>query len=113
MYNSNQGYGISGAKNIYSSDVKIHNWVEDDIGKRLVEKPRKSTNDFQTTQSISYVDPAKRPPPPKISINIPSTQELKIKNKDGMPYSMLFDHGLTEIPSEVFCQLFMKLINLY
>jgi hypothetical protein len=49
----------------------------------------------------SYPPLENRPEAPKMPVNIPSTQELKAKNKEGMPYSLLFDHGTREIQSEV------------
>jgi hypothetical protein len=101
MYKKNQGHGICGAKNIYSSDVKLGNWVEDTIGLDMVRTGRVVETHYFTNTGTSYRDPRDQPPLPEMPVNMPSTQELKAKNKEGMPYSLIFDHGLKEIPPEV------------
>lgn len=101
MYKQNQGYGICGAKNIYSSKVKVDNWVEDNIGMSLAMKTREPPRIFQTCTKESFIDPNDRPSPPSMPVNMPSTQELKSKNKDGLPYSILFSHGAKDMSPEV------------
>lgn len=101
MYKKNQGHGICGAKNIYSSNVKLGNWVEDTIGLDMVRNGREVHTYYDTNTALSYKDPKEQPPLPNMPINMPTTQELKAKNKEGMPYSLIFDHGLKEIPPEV------------
>ena len=103
MYKKNQGHGICGAKNIYSSNVKLGNWVEDTIGLDMVRNGREVETHYETNTGLSYRDPKEQPPLPNMPINMPTTQELKAKNKEGMPYSLIFDHGLKEIPAEVSC----------
>ena len=101
MYKKNQGHGICGAKNIYSSDVKLGNWVEDTIGLDLVQKGRTIEKNYNTNTALSFKDPKEQPPLPEMPINMPTTQELKAKNKEGMSYSLIFDHGLKTITPEV------------
>lgn len=101
MYKKNQGHGICGAKNVYSSNVKLGNWVEDTIGLDLVQKGRHVESNYMSHTSLSYKAPNDQPPLPAMPINMPTTEELKAKNKEGMPYSLIFDHGLKEIPPEV------------
>lgn len=101
MYKKNQGHGICGAKNIYSTNVKLGNWVEDTIGADLVQTERPVFKSYASNTSLSYMDPRDQPPLPSMPINMPSTQELKAKNKEGMQYSLIFDHGLKEITPEV------------
>jgi len=101
MYQSNQGHGIAGAKNIYSSKVKLGNWVEDSFGRLLCEKPRESLKLYETNTMRSHPPPEQWPQQPNLPLSIPSTQEIKAKNKEGLQYSLLFDHGVKEFPSDV------------
>lgn len=101
MYKKNQGHGICGAKNIYSTNVKLGNWVEDTVGADLVQTARPVFKSYASNTSLSYMDPKDQPPLPSMPINMPSTQELKAKNKEGMQYSLIFDHGLKEITPAV------------
>lgn len=102
MNKHNQGYGICGAKNIYSTQVKLDNWVEDRFGNDLksnYDAPRK--HHYETNTMRSYGAPDMNLLASQPVLNIPSTQELKAKNKEGMPYSLLFDHGMREITPDV------------
>lgn len=101
MFKKNQGHGICGAKNLYSTKVKLGNWVEDTIGMDMVEKGRVVESYYETNTACCYKDPKEQPPLPEMPVNMPTTQELKAKNKEGMPYSLIFDHGLKEITPEV------------
>lgn len=103
MNKHNQGYGICGAKNSYSSKVKLDNWVEDNIGSVLAQNTSSVAHNYDTVQSSCHIHPREMPVSRRPPINMPSTQELKAKNKEGMPYSMLFDHGLRDqLPGERF-----------
>lgn len=101
MYQSNQGHGIAGAKNIYSSKVKLGNWVEDSFGKLLTENSREPIKIYETNTMRSHPHPETWPEPPNMPINMLSTQELKAKNKEGLSYSLLFDHGVKEFTADV------------
>jgi hypothetical protein len=102
MYKKNQGHGICGAKNNYSSTAKLGNWVEDTIGQDLLAMPdRVLVGSYMSTSGDFYRDPKDQPEGPPMPMNMPSTQELKAKNKEGMSYSLIFDHGLKEITPEV------------
>jgi hypothetical protein len=109
MYKKNQGHGICGSKNIYSTNVKLGNWVEDTIGADLATQDRSSENIYMSNTNLCYKDPKLQPELPNMPINMPTTQELKAKNKEGMSYSLIFDHGLKEIPPEVNNIYFTKL----
>eukprot|EP01038_Epipyxis_sp_PR26KG_P006092 gene6092-8395_t len=104
MYNSNQGHGICGAKNSYSSKIRVGNWVEDNIGMDLSKSKSSNklpvNNQYETIQAASYCPIEKRKELPSLPVNMPTTQELKAKNKEGMPYALLFDHGVRDIPAE-------------
>ncbi|KAJ1442033.1 hypothetical protein B484DRAFT_65817 [Ochromonadaceae sp. CCMP2298] len=102
MFKKNQGHGICGAKNLYSSTAKLGNWVEDTIGQDLVAMPdRVLVGTYECNSSFSYRNPADRQDElPPMLLNMPSAQELKAKNKEGMSYSLIFDHGLKEITPE-------------
>lgn len=102
MYNKkNQGHGICGARNIYSSRVHLDNWIEDTIARDIVSQPRPGSVLYQTNTAASFTHPSERPEPPPLPANIPSTLELKTKNKDGMPYSLLFEHDIKQSEVEV------------
>lgn len=92
----NQGHGICGAKNIYSTKCFVDNWVEDKIGTTLAANPRPAQTLYSTNTSSSYIPPAEMPEAPPLPANMPSTLELKAKNKEGMPYSLLFEHGMNQ-----------------
>lgn len=92
--------GICGAKNIYSSKVKLDNWVEDDIGVLLSSKPRPPVTLYATNAMVSHCHPNQWPAL-EIQTGMLSTHDLKVKNKTGMPYDLLFDHGMHEIPPDV------------
>ena len=94
-----RGHGVCGSLNIYSNNVKLGNWVEDTIAAELIANPTEPYKNYSTNTSLSYIDPKDQPPPP--TMNMPSTQELKAKNKEGMPYGLIFDHGMTPVTSEV------------
>jgi len=99
MNKKNQGYGICGSKNIYSSNVRVDNWVEDSIGMNLAEKPRPGTVQYESNTMRSFHPPTECEQPPPLPVNIPSAHELKTKNKEGMPYSLIFEHSMK--PSEI------------
>lgn len=96
MYQSNQGHGIAGAKQIYSSKVKIGNWVEDNFGSMIASQEREPSKMYETSAMMAYKDPKDQPEPMRAPINMPTLTELKIKNKEGLPYAMLFNHGKEE-----------------
>jgi hypothetical protein len=101
MNKKNQGHGICGSKNIYSSKVHVDNWVEDTIGMKLATEPRHGQVLYQTVTTASFTPPTERPDLPPLPANIPSTLELKTKNKEGMPYAILFEHNLKPSEAEV------------
>jgi hypothetical protein len=99
MYKKNQGYGICGSKNIYSSKVRLDNWVEDTIGMELGQTERPPYKLYNTVTKEAHCDPSNWPEPQNL-VNMPTPLELKTKNKDGMPYSILFEHS-NNSPAEV------------
>jgi hypothetical protein len=101
IYNRNSGFGICGAKNIYSSKVKLDNWVEDKFGVDLVQNPKPRDSHFTTCVREQYIPPSEQQPAcgPLTttlakSVKFLSKAELKAKNKDGLSYALLFQHGL-------------------
>jgi hypothetical protein len=102
MYNKkNQGHGICGAKNIYSCKVHVDNWIEDTVGMDLSKNPRTGDTLYRTLTAETFCPPSDRPDLPPLPANMPSTLELKTKNKEGMPYSLLFDHSMKSSESDV------------
>lgn len=87
----NQGYGICGMKNIYSSKSLLDNWVEDNFGRDLVAMNRSHKMDFQTESSSTMIDPTKMTRKCTLpEVKVESVEVVKAKNKEGMPYSLLF-----------------------
>jgi hypothetical protein len=88
------GYGVCGAKNIYTSTTRIGNWLEDLQGEILKSKDRKGTRMLLTEQNDKYnalENRTYKEAPP--SLKFVTTEELIQKNKDGSPYDLLFAHG--------------------
>lgn len=124
MKKAARGHGVSGAINVYSEPrINIGNWVEDDFGVDIASKNRPGVRHFETEymrlSKSSLMKPESEPS------NIPSTAELKSKNKDGnclqrtstiitilfnssaslffvkgLPYGLIFDHGKSAIPTD-------------
>lgn len=96
MIKKNQGYGICGMKNIYASKSLLGNWVEDNFGQDLVNMgdSRISHRTFETEYSHNHMDPklmTKKFDGPEVQLE--SALVVKTKNKEGMPYSLLFGAG--------------------
>jgi hypothetical protein len=101
MYHSkNQGYGICGAKNVYSTSVHVGNWVEDEEGLRIISNPRPCDRFLMSLHREQYTDPAMRPEVPAPPGRMATIQELRDKNKNGLPYTLMFKHGKSDIPIE-------------
>ena len=84
MISRNQGYGISGSRNVYmNSTTRIGNWVEDGAGQVLAFQDRHGTRQFETEYSSQNKPLHQRPPIPEGNFRVPSVQDLKAKNKDG------------------------------
>lgn len=109
MLKKDQGYGICGAKNIYSSKVKLGNWIEDEAGYLNASMSRPGSLQYSTEQSQKYCSLNLRPEPPQLNVKIPTAAELVAKNKEGTPYSLLFNHGISEVPSQERFQTMGKL----
>lgn len=96
MYSKNQGHGICGSRNIYSSKVRIENWVEEGIAADLVQQNREPAKLYNTVTKDHHCDPAQWPALPAMPAKMPTTLELKTKNKEGLAYELLFEHGNSE-----------------
>ncbi|RYH14254.1 hypothetical protein EON65_33900 [archaeon] len=88
-----QGHGICGSRNIYSSKVRIDNWVEDNIAVDLLSHERGPKLSYTTVTKTEHIAPSDMPEPPPQPAKMPSTHELKTKNKEGLAYELLFEHG--------------------
>jgi len=107
---ANQGYGICGAKNVYSSKVKLDNWVEDEFGVLLASAPRPPVGRYLSDTRAKHCDPKEMVAHPSMtSIKMMSTAELKAKNKDGTSYAQLFNHGNDMTRDERFNTTFKRL----
>lgn len=108
----NQGHGICGARNIYSAKVKIDNWVEDEVGMNLSRNPRPPITSYRTNTGTSYIAPSEWPEPAALPAKMPTTLELKTKNKEGMSYALLFEHDNAHASIKVCFCFFISLISL-
>lgn len=98
--NKNQGYGICGKKNVYSSKSRLGNWVEDLVGQDLVAVRRIPQSRFETEYSTQHCDPRDMVRDSTVpEVKLESVEVLKAKNKEGMPYSLLFEHNFSDIPT--------------
>mmetsp|Transcript_6457 Transcript_6457/g.5783 ORF Transcript_6457/g.5783 Transcript_6457/m.5783 type:complete len:193 (-) Transcript_6457:169-747(-) len=98
----NDGHGITGAKNIYSSNVKIGNWNEDMIGDYLSNQNRTINKDYLYTEQMkSYCPYDERTNPFTPPLNSPKQDEKIIKNNEGIPYKLIFNHGKEELAPNV------------
>lgn len=112
MMKQNTGYGICGAKNVYSSRVKLDNWVEDEAGVRLSSQPRPPLGRYLTDSMEKHCDPKEMVAHPSMtSIKMLSTAELKAKNKEGTSYAQLFNHGPDMTTDERFNSTYHRLFN--
>ena len=89
------GYGICGHKNSYSSGVK-NAWVEDFIGMELANNQSRTTKNqmtytTETREKIIHPNLMKDNAGGK-DITMLTAQQIKSKNKNGLPADMLFSH---------------------
>jgi hypothetical protein len=99
MMSKNQGYGISGARNVYTnSTTRVGNWVEDNTGAVLAIYRKDGDRFFETEYSAQNKPIPERPRIPEGNFKVPSVQDLKAKNKDGLPYVTIFKHGKSDMP---------------
>mmetsp|Transcript_11733 Transcript_11733/g.17773 ORF Transcript_11733/g.17773 Transcript_11733/m.17773 type:complete len:182 (-) Transcript_11733:146-691(-) len=96
-----QGFGICGHKNSYSSYVRDGNWNEDKYGAEILVSRSRCQYSYDTEYSRNHCDPRDMQPDPRISsLKLPSIEDIRAKNKDGMSYSLIFEHGLTPLSAE-------------
>jgi len=90
---SSDGFGICGHKNAYNFKVKNGKWVEDLIGMDLAKNPPNHPTLYTTEQREKMI-----PPSDMIdrsggeNVKMLSMEEVKVKNKTGLPGHMLFEH---------------------
>lgn len=106
------GYGICGAKNVYSSRVKLDNWVEDEIGTALASQPRPPVGRYMSDTADKHCNPRDMQAHPSMTtIKMMSTAELKAKNKEGTSYAQLFNHGPEMTVDERFTSAYKRLFT--
>ena len=102
VYNRNGGgYGITGSYNVYTTKTHIGNWREDVIGTELAANPPSRMGMYETAARSDWIDPKLMvaqtgPNHAKFSesVRFLSKEEMKAKNKDGLSYPLLFQHGM-------------------
>ncbi|GMH52404.1 hypothetical protein TL16_g01222 [Triparma laevis f. inornata] len=88
-----QGFGICGHKNAYSSGVKEGKWVEDLVGMDLAQNPPNHPTLYTTEQREKIIPPADMENRAGgEDLNMLTMDEIKVKNKGGLPSHMLFEH---------------------
>lgn len=81
-------YGVCGHQNVYSTGVKIGNYVEHRLSAEMASKGNASHH-INTTESRShYCDPATMP-----DKNIHSLVSSEKESSDGLNYQLIFAHG--------------------
>jgi hypothetical protein len=96
-----EGFGICGSKNVYSSNVRLGNWREDVYGEELASRSRPGHISSDTVYNSSYAPIEDRPEPPAFPAKMPKPFELYMKNKEGTPYHVIFNDGGKPLSSEV------------
>jgi hypothetical protein len=92
-----EGFGICGHKNSYSTGVKVGNYVEDRIGGGLARDSGSKPLARLTECHANFVDPAMMPDK---CVNAPKENlEERFMLRQGLPYSILFEHGKEHIPT--------------
>lgn len=91
---SDQGFGIAGHKNFYSTKVKVGNWNEDTIALHLVKTRQVPPLRYETETRKNHIDYSHFPPDPRTSkLKIDSAEEIQARNKEGLSYEIVFSHG--------------------
>lgn len=84
-----RGFGIAGHCNIYSTGVRVDNWVEDRVNKALAAKPApKPRQETRSEAQDHYLHPASQPVPP-----VPQSNSLTIPTGPGLSFSTMMFHG--------------------
>ena len=78
---------------MYSTKTKEGNWCEDEYGKWLVENRKVMPLTYESETSSQYIHPHDMNDQASTGIALESVDNLKMKNKEGLSYSLLFDHG--------------------
>lgn len=92
----NEGFGICGHKNSYSTG-KVGNYVEDRIGGELARACASEPLARLTECRANFVDSALMPGK---CANAPKENlEERFMLRQGLPYSILFEHGKEHIPT--------------
>ena len=70
----------------------------------MSSRPREGKRSFETETNKNFIDPVSVSLHPKTTIvkGKISVDEFKSKNKDGLPYDLVFKHGWMPEKSEVF-----------
>jgi hypothetical protein len=98
------GFGICGHKNSYTAKVYDGNWSEDKIATELLMTRAVPAPSYQTEQRGKFQNPGNIPEDPRIaSVKMESMEDIRAKNKEGLSYALIFDHGAApESPKERF-----------
>jgi hypothetical protein len=80
---------------MYSSRTKEGNWCEDAYGEHLVKTRLILPLSYETETSSKYSHKQIKASALSQTSMIDTAYDLKVKNKDGLSYNLLFDHGLS------------------
>lgn len=95
------GFGICGHKNSYTAKVYDGNWSEDKIATELLMTRQVQKPSYQTEQRSNFQNPINIPEDPRIaSVKLESMDDIRAKNKEGLSYALIFDHGNGPQPPE-------------
>lgn len=87
--------------------MRYGNWNEDKYGTEILSQREVPSLTYQTEHSWNHKDPKTVLLDPKISsIKLESVEELRAKNKEGLTYGLIFQHGERNEPPQVIVIIF-------
>ena len=81
---------------MYSFRTKEGNYSEDAMGRELVKSRKVLPLTYKTETTANYIPPREMDGSrnDRVDVVIESVHDLKLRNKEGLSYHLLFDHGL-------------------
>ncbi|CEG42975.1 uncharacterized protein PHALS_13207 [Plasmopara halstedii] len=92
------GYGICGHKNVYSTGVKVGNYVEDRIGAELARNSLSKPINKHSEYTASFIQPCAMP---HKCVHAPSENPAERNMlRQGLSYNLMFEHGRPHMRSD-------------
>ena len=87
----------------FSGQILLDNWVEDTFGSELyarststkaLEAQERLKQQYTTVQRASHIDPAEMSYHPNVlRVQLEAPEDVMKRNKEGMPYDLLFSYS--------------------